>query len=90
MGDRPVAPTGKNLPPGPGTKTLGALVAGFKASCTTQINHIRHSPGSSVWQRNFYDRVIRNQRELDAIREYIQNNPLQWELDSEIPGKHRL
>jgi REP element-mobilizing transposase RayT len=38
-----------------------------------------------LWQHRFHDHVIRNERELAAIREYIANNPLQWELDRENP-----
>ena len=82
-GDRPVAPTGQTLPVGPQKASLGALIAGFKTACTTEINHMRNTPKSPVWQRNYYERVIRNQRELDAFREYIQNNPLSWQEDPE-------
>jgi len=38
-----------------------------------------------LWQRNYYDHVIRNERELDKIREYIATNPLRWALDRENP-----
>ncbi len=38
-----------------------------------------------LWQRNYYERVIRDGRELDRAREYIANNPMQWALDSENP-----
>ena len=39
-----------------------------------------------LWQRNYYERVVRNESELGAIREYIANNPKNWELDRENPG----
>ena len=38
-----------------------------------------------LWQRNYYEHVIRNEDELNSIREYIINNPLQWEMDQENP-----
>ena len=38
------------------------------------------------WQRNYYEHVIRNEDDLDEIREYIVNNPLKWHLDSENPN----
>jgi REP element-mobilizing transposase RayT len=39
--------------------------------------------GNRVWQRGYYERIIRNERELDAIRAYIEGNPAQWEADRE-------
>ncbi|MBM6702513.1 transposase [Megasphaera elsdenii] len=39
--------------------------------------------GSSLWQRGFYEHVVRNEADLFRIMEYIENNPLQWELDEE-------
>ncbi|MBN8705924.1 MAG: transposase [Bacteroidetes bacterium] len=74
-GDQPVAPTG------PKSKTIGAFIAGFKAAVTTKINTLRHTPGAQVWQRNYYEHVIRNEPEFNRIKEYIQNNPMQWEED---------
>jgi len=38
-----------------------------------------------VWQRNYYERVIRNDRELNAVRDYIQRNPVNWSLDHDHP-----
>jgi REP element-mobilizing transposase RayT len=40
-----------------------------------------------LWQRNYYERVIRNERELNAVREYVTNYPLQWALDRENPQR---
>jgi REP element-mobilizing transposase RayT len=57
------------------------LIAGFKAACTTRINHLRHTPGQPVWQRNYYDHIIRDEDELNNIRLYIQDNPRQWADD---------
>ena len=42
-----------------------------------------------LWQHRFHDHVIRNERDLEAIREYIANHPLQWQLDRENPDRIR-
>jgi REP element-mobilizing transposase RayT len=49
------------------------------------INRLRNTPGNPVWQRNYYEHVIRTEKELNQIREYMVNNPMQWELDTEHP-----
>jgi putative transposase len=63
--------------------SLGAIVGNFKSVTTRRINQIRHTPGRAVWQRNFYDRVIRHESELAAVRQYIRDNPANWALDKE-------
>jgi len=66
-------------------KSLGAFVAGFKSSVTKRIRDELNTTG--IWQRNYYDRILRNERELDAIRKYIETNPLRWAEDEENPVK---
>jgi putative transposase len=66
-------------------RSLGSFVAGFKSACTRRINALRDTPGAPVWLRNYYERVIRNERELNAIRTYIRDNPAHWERDRERP-----
>jgi putative transposase len=66
---------------GPAKKSLGSFVAGLKSASTKRINQIRHSPGTPVWQRNYYERIIRNERELARLRQYTHDNPLRWEYD---------
>jgi putative transposase len=61
-------------------RSLGALVAGFKSSTTRRINVLRRSPGATVWQRNYHEHVVRNDKELAAITEYIVGNPLRAAL----------
>ncbi|MFC1493789.1 transposase [Thermodesulfobacteriota bacterium] len=68
-------------PATPTRGTLSSFVNGFKSAVTTRINTLRNMPGEPVWQRSFYDHIIRNKRSLNAIREYIQDNPLNWERD---------
>ncbi len=67
-------------------RSLGALVAGYKSTVTKQINILRNMPGADVWQRNYYEHVIRNDRALDAIRAYIVDNPARWEWDTYHPS----
>lgn len=69
--------------------TLGHVVAFYKYQTTKLVNEIRGSAGTRFWQRNYYERVVRNERELDAIRQYIVNNPLNWELDAENSARAR-
>ena len=66
--------------------TLGLIVAYFKYQSTKEINASRETPGEKIWQRNYYDRIIRNEDELNKIKEYIINNPLKWELDKDNPA----
>ncbi len=61
-------------------RSLSSFDAAYKAASTRQIRVHLQEPGLLVWQRNFFDRIIRNQLELDRIREYILYNPLKlWE-----------
>ncbi|NIN35038.1 MAG: transposase, partial [Gammaproteobacteria bacterium] len=68
------------------SQTIGSIVRGFKSAVTKQINHTRNTLGKPVWQRNYHERVLRNEIELNKIREYIQNNPIQWALDKKNPA----
>jgi len=68
---------------------LPEIVRGFKTFSSRRINEMRKTPGMKLWQRNYYEHVIRNDRSLAAIREYIVNNPRKWELDRENPNRHR-
>ena len=70
-------------------RSLGSLVAGFKSAATTRSNAWRGSPGAPLWQRNYYEHIVRNEQELAAIRCYIQNNPLKWALDRDNPANPR-
>ncbi len=58
--------------------SLGAIVRSFKSATTKRINEIRQTPGESVWQRNYYDRIIRNDGELERARRYVRLNPARW------------
>lgn len=62
-------------------KPLGQLIGVFKTVSSKRINQIGDTAGAQWWQRNYYERVIRNESELQRIREYIANNPANWEND---------
>ena len=53
----------------------------FKSASTKHVNETRNTLGAPVWQRNYYEHVIRNDEELNAIREYIMGNPANWTTD---------
>lgn len=61
-------------------RSLGSFVARFKAVCTKRIKETGQIVETPVWQRNYYEHIIRNQRSLDRIRRYIWENPLRWSL----------
>lgn len=63
------------------SKTIGAIIRGYKGAVTKTINTIRKTPGASVWQRNYYEHIIRDEPELNRIRNYILQNPLNWDED---------
>lgn len=67
--------------------TLGQVVGFFKYQSTKRINALRDNPGAPVWQRNYYERVIRDDHELDGIRQYIVDNPAKWEMDENHPAR---
>jgi REP element-mobilizing transposase RayT len=66
-------------------RSLGSIVAGFKSATSKQICGMRGTPGASVWQRNYHDRIVRDDDELNRIRQYIIDNPANWAEDPENP-----
>jgi putative transposase len=65
----------------PVAKSLPTIIGAFKSAVTRHINQQRGTPGDQVWQRNYYEHIIRSGRALDAIQCYIVDNPARWELD---------
>ncbi len=65
--------------------TLSNIVGYFKYQSTKRMNELRNSPGASLWQRNFFEHVIREDHSLNRIREYIFTNPERWEMDRNNP-----
>lgn len=90
-GDRPIAPAWPIAPTSTSAfkmrpKSLSSLMAGFQSPVTSKINQLRGTPKQDVWQRNYFDRIIRNDNELNRIRKYIIENPMKWNLDKENPN----
>ncbi len=77
----PQAFTAPHVTPG----SLGAIVRAYKSAVTRQINALNRTPGAPIWQRNTYEHIIRNERALNAIRDYIWYNPARWALDRDNP-----
>jgi len=63
--------------------TIGNIMGFFKYQTSKEINILRDKQGISLWQRNYYDRIIRDEKELESVRAYIKNNPLKLEKDME-------
>ena len=64
---------------------LPKIIGRFKMSSAKHINQIRNTPGVQVWQRNYYEHIIRNEGEMNRICEYITNNPTKWAEDENNP-----
>ena len=74
------------------SRTIGSIVRGFKIGVTKWYR--QQSIESVIWQRNYWEHIVRNEPELDRIRHYIANNPVNWETDQLNclmigPGKNR-
>lgn len=65
---------------------LAKLTGRFKMVSAKQINALRGSSGQPLWQRNYYEHVIRDDGSLNRIRQYISDNPAHWEFDHENPA----
>lgn len=76
------APTGTKRHP------LSEIVRALKTFSSRHINELRNTPSQPVWQRNYYEHIIRNDESLRKIREYIINNPTNWKNDRNNPQYH--
>lgn len=80
-GDRQLSvPTGQSMPHR-SPRSISSLVAGFKATCTREINRLRTIDGGRVWQSDYHDRLVRDEAEFQRITEYIKLNPTRWRTD---------
>ena len=61
--------------------TLGQIVAYYKYQTTKRINQTRGTAGAPFWQRGYHEHIVRNERDMDRIRQYIIDNPSKWQLD---------
>ena len=61
--------------------TVGNVIRGFKARCTHGVNQLNNTTGQPLWQRNYYEHIIRNEQAYRTIAEYIRSNPQRWQYD---------
>ncbi|MCL4501292.1 MAG: hypothetical protein M1438_05480 [Deltaproteobacteria bacterium] len=73
-----VAPTPVKPSSGPKSKSIGAIVGQFKSQVTKRIQSMKIKLREPLWQRNYYEHVIRDEDDLNRIREYIEYNPARW------------
>jgi len=80
-------PTPRPMPryPGVTSGSLAAVVRSYKSAVTKSINAVRGAAGDPIWQRNYYEHIIRDEPSLNRIRHYIDENPSQWAFDDENP-----
>jgi len=64
--------------------SLASIVGVFKAAVTRNINQTRNRQ-PSIWQRNYYEHIIRDRESHESVRNYILDNPSQWSIDRETP-----
>ena len=65
--------------------SIPTIVRSFKSAITKRINALRGTPGVPFWQRNYWEHVVRDENDLNRIRQYIENNPLRWHEDQLNP-----
>jgi putative transposase len=85
----PTTHSGGGTPPRQEPK-LGQIVAYFKYKSTKEINAIQGGVVTRLWQRNYYEHIIRNQQDLELTWLYIESNPAQWQADDENPARGPL
>ena len=69
-----------------GVPTLADVIRAFKSLSAIHVNRLLRRSGP-LWQRGYFDHVVRDDRDLERIREYIATNPLRWALDRENPQR---
>jgi REP element-mobilizing transposase RayT len=57
------------------------IVGSYKSAVTRRVNALRGTEGTPVWQRNFYEHIVRDDEDLERIRAYIDDNPRRWPED---------
>jgi|GEM_PF-488169 REP element-mobilizing transposase RayT len=77
-------------PHGTSSGSLGAIMQNFKSVSTRKINQLNKSSGAMLWQRNYYEHIVRNEYALNAIRRYITYNPLMWSHDMDNPDRRNV
>jgi putative transposase len=83
---QPDHPNPSSLPNGTHPGSLNAVIQNYKSVVTRRIHALPDLCGAPVWQRNYYEQIIRNNTDLNRIRQYIRDNPHNWAEDNEHPG----
>ncbi len=78
------APTGEQFGK-PVSGSIPTIIRSFKSAATKRVNESHGTPGTKLWQRNYYEHIIRNDDELNRIRQYIIDNPINWDTDRNNP-----
>jgi REP-associated tyrosine transposase len=76
---------GAGLRPAPTTATVSEIVGAFKSFSSRRIHATNASSPKKVWQRGFYEHIVRNRDECERISRYVLQNPARWEFDRENP-----
>ena len=87
--DREVVGAGlKPAPTRAGSKRHGLpeVMRAFKSFSSRRVNVLRGNPGQSLWQRGYYEHIVRGEESLTSLRKYIEENPIRWALDQENPA----
>jgi len=74
----------------PVSGSIPTIVRSYKSSVSYRINLMRGTRGDPIWQRNYYEHIVRDVREWNRINQYIIDNPFNWRDDDENPGKEFL
>ncbi len=69
----------------PIANSLPTIIRSFKSAVTKEVNIARDAKGTPVWQKGYYEHVIRNESSWTRLRDYIQTNPISWQLDQLHP-----
>jgi len=73
------------LKPAPTRPGLPEIIRAFKTFSARRVNELRETRGVPIWQRNYYEHIIRDEESLNRIRQYIADNPARWEFDPDNP-----
>lgn len=65
---------------------LGTIIGLFKSASSKITNRIIDIPDKTLWQSRFYDHIIRKDEDMNEIRKYIQDNPINWAIDENNPN----
>ena len=70
-------------PKGPKPNSLGAIIGSYKSAVSYRVHKEYNATG--IWQRNYYEHIIRDEKDLQNKTDYINTNPSLWEEDEDNP-----